>query len=1079
MQSISVSYEAALTAEPLPSQHYVPPQRTKRAGSASGLAMDFGNAPKACSSNQEPPGCWQPVGAQTDRVIDSSVFEEARRLRQLGRDSEILANAPSVSMLSWSGVGLNTERMPAARRLIETDLPIKEVSQAAREELRIRDGRLKHLHIWWARRPLAACRAVICAALWYDPADPTCPPSFTKVLKDVVTRWVRSDHVTRNSLELRGRLGRQPSLIDDVAFLREAALRLIADFARWDNAHSTTLIKLAGELTRAASRNGTEKPVVLDSFAGGGAIPFEALRSGAAAVGVDLNPLAVLLNRVALEYVPRYGSRLAEIVEEHGNRIAERARERLAPFYPQPKSGQQLVGYLWARTVRCEGPNCGRTVPIIRSFLLSERRAAEAAIKLQPTAHGFEVEVVRGAEAKKVKGGTSKRSSVTCPFCNYTTSRIRVEEQAKQHGLGAQLLAVVYRNDAGSRIYDTPTKHDDLVLERVDAELQTWKKSRVGEDAWIPDEELPYLRSIFNVRVYGIDKWSKLFHRRQLLSALIFSEEVRLAHKELITQCGPELAAAAGECLALSVSSALQYQCSIATYLTESVKSAFIQGQSLPMKFDFIEANPFIEGLAGGYTYSLQSVASTLRKCASWSPSSGDVLQASCTGQLLPDDSVDALITDPPYYDVVPYADCSDFFIVWLRRMTAGWSSAFSRGALSPKAEELVQLAERNVRYEVKTKKWFEESMCRALEARRREVRPEGVAVIVFAHKGTDAWEALLKAVINAGWVVTASWPINTENETRMRANGSAVLGSSVHLVCRPREHKDGSLTTSVGEWRSVLLELPQKLHQWMPRLAEEGIAGADALFACLGPALEIFSRYATVEKASGNRVELSEYLEHVWAAISREALSTLLQGADTSGLEEDARVTAMWLWTLRGSGPSESETQTELSEATAPSRTTGLTLEFDMARKLAQGLGARLEDLASVLEVTGDTARLLSVEERALHVLGEHSGSSVNDPSADHQGSLFQESQAQSTAINRPIKSIGETTLDRIHQAMLLFGRGDSDGLKRLLVQEGVGRDPQFWHLAQALSALYPSPSDEKRWIDGVLARKKGLGGA
>src|SRR5205085_5975087 len=193
---------------------------------------------------------------------------------------------------------------------------------------------------------------------------------------------------------------------------------------------------------------------------------------------------------------------------------------------------------------------------------------------------------------------------------------------------------------------------------------------------------------------------------------------------------------------------------------------------------------------------------------------------------------------------------------------------------------------------------FYERELQKAFAESRRVLHPDGVGIIVFASKTTSSWEAILKAVVDAGWVITGSWPIDTEMEARVAAQGQARLASSVHLVCRPR------IGNEVGDWRDVLSELPQRMHEWMPRLASEGVVGADAIFACLGPALEIFSRYSRVEKANGDTVLLKEYLEHVWAAVSKEALSTIFRDADASALEPDARLTAMWLWTLGGGSP-------------------------------------------------------------------------------------------------------------------------------------------------------------------------------
>ncbi len=262
---------------------------------------------------------------------------------------------------------------------------------------------------------------------------------------------------------------------------------------------------------------------------------------------------------------------------------------------------------------------------------------------------------------------------------------------------------------------------------------------------------------------------------------------------------------------------------------------------------------------------------------------------ASAAEHPLPDDSVQAFVTDPPYYDAVPYADLSDFFYVWLRRSIGHLHPALFRDVRAPKSAEIVQLSERNPSYAAKTREHFETQMRQAMKEGRRILAPNAIGVVVFAHKTTTGWETQLQAMIEAGWVITGSWPIDTERPGRLRANNAAALASSVHLVCRPRENPDGSVRASdVGDWRDVLQELPRRIHEWMPRLSDEGVVGADAIFACLGPALEIFSRYSHVEKASGESVALKEYLEHVWAAVSREALSSIFAGASTEGFESD-----------------------------------------------------------------------------------------------------------------------------------------------------------------------------------------------
>ncbi|MDK2960101.1 MAG: putative methylase [Bacillota bacterium] len=521
--------------------------------------------------------------------------------------------------------------------------------------------------------------------------------------------------------------------------------------------------------------------------------------------------------------------------------------------------------------------------------------------------------------------------------------------------------------------------------------------------------------------------------------------------------------------------------------------SAFIQGASLPMRPDFAEANPLMPKLVGGFEYALEQVAQVLEREGSQGFRSGTVRQGSATVIPLPDQLVPYVVTDPPYYDAVPYAGLSDFCYVWLKRMMGDLHPDLFRWPLTPKAEEcILDPGPPPPGEPEKTKEFFETTMEHALAECRRVLQLGGLAVVLFAHKGTAGWEALLNALVRAGWTVTASWPIETERGARMRARKSAMLASSVFLVCRPRPEKAG-----VGEWRQVLMELNRRVAEWLPRLEKEGIHGADAIFSCLGPALEVYSRYAQVETAAGQMIPLGDvrdgkgrvvqrgYLSYVWEAVAREALKVIFAEADPTGFEEDARLTAMWLWTLRakanGAVSEEGEEEmleVEESEGAAQKKPSGYALPYDDARLIIQALGAhedRLKRPGGILEVKGDTARLLPVAERRRFLLGDHPALPAHGRLPTGQRRLFEEIAPE------PEESVtvepGQSTLDRVHQAMLLFAEGRSEPLRRFLVDEGVGRDGQFWRLADALSRLYPSASQEKRWVDGVLARKKVLG--
>ena len=508
-----------------------------------------------------------------------------------------------------------------------------------------------------------------------------------------------------------------------------------------------------------------------------------------------------------------------------------------------------------------------------------------------------------------------------------------------------------------------------------------------------------------------------------------------------------------------------------------------------------------------------ERTAYAVEQCQYDQPWSGHTELASATTHPLPDDAAQCFFTDPPYYDAVPYAYLSDFFYVWLRRSLNTFHEDLLSHTEVPKDAEIVVDRPHILSKSTKNIAFYERELTKAFAEGRRLLQPDGIGTIVFASKTTSSWEAILQATIEAGWTITGSWPIDTEMGARMNAAGTASLASSVHLICRPRETPDGSplpqgegtgvrghtlRTGDIGDWRDVLQELPRRIQEWMPRLASEGVVGADAIFACLGPALEGFSRYARVEKASGEQVMLREYLEHVWAAVAREALNMIFEGADATGFEEDARLTAMWLWTLstaQGKEDLDSRVTVALNEENEgeagdedsggkKAKVSGFFLEYDAARKIAQGLGAHLERLNNLVEIKGETARLLPVAERTRYLFGKDeaeapAGRRKKKPPqieiafteelerAEEEGGWGQKNAP------RP----GSTALDRVHQAMILFAAGRSEAMKRFLVEEGAGRDARFWGLAQALSALYPAHTDEKRWVDGVLARKKGLG--
>jgi adenine-specific DNA methylase len=1024
------------------------------------------------------------------------------------------------------------------KRLIEVDLPIKRISAHARREKSIRHGHISTLHIWWARRPLAACRAVICAALWPDPVDVTekdveearragrhmevntCPPAFRTKARALMEKWAR-EHlhlVSQDSYPRFVAIQKDPAKLDDPRELRAALLDFIADFADWDHAAVPEFLETSRVLTQTAHEAlgglpGT-KPLVVDPFAGGGAMPLEALRVGADAFASDLNPVAVLLNKVVLEYIPKYGQQLAEEVRKWGQWVKEQAEKKLGAFYPKDPDGATPIAYLWARTILSDAPGeeaIPVEVPLMRSLWLAKKAGRKQALRWVRDDQGRvqtetvevtyadgvtrqvrrpQLEIFAPQRDSEVEAGTVARGSATCPVTGYTTRVARVREQLKARRGGASdarlFCVVTTRPGTQGRFYRLPTKQDLEAVRRAAEAMEKRQAAHTGALSLVPDEPTPDPgghRAVSSVQLYGFDAWGDLFTPRQALALTALVRLVRDAGERLAREHDAGLAVAVQTCLAITVDRQADKASSLCRWDTsrDNVANTFGR-QALPMVWDFAEANP-LSGAGGDWDNALEWVAKVCEANVPTAEVLGHAQLASATSHPLPDDSAQGFVTDPPYYDAVPYADLSDFFYVWQQRTLGDLHPGLFGEATTPKKQQAVvwHPGSEDERTE------FERKMRSAMAEGRRVLAPTGIGLVIFAHKSTAGWEAMLQALVDAGWVVTGSWPIDTEMGSRMNAMGTASLASSVHIVCRPRENPDGSVRTdAIGDWRDVLAELPRRIHAWLPRLAEEGVVGADAIFACLGPALEIYSRYSSVEKASGEQVLLKEYLEEVWAAVAREALSMIFEGADASGFEADARLTAMWLWTLstgaqaNGKATDEAEADGESETSGKGIGTAGFVLEYDAARKIAQGLGAHLEQLTSLVAIRGNTARLLPVSERAQHLFGKADGNAPRrGRKKQTQMSLFaalSEAQEEGGVGENTSPTPGNTVLDRIHQSMILFAAGRGEALKRFLVENGIGRDERFWRLAQALSALYPAGTDEKRWIDGVLARKKGL---
>ncbi|MBL8253035.1 MAG: DUF1156 domain-containing protein [Candidatus Competibacter sp.] len=849
------------------------------------------------------------------------------------------------------------------RRLIESAFPLKQTSLDSVHEKNVRHGHISTLHIWPARRPLAACRAALLATLLPDPETPAERQALCELIGGTVRQTVK-----------KGKDGGD-TLVEET----------VGGILHWkrEQENAAVLDDLRGRI-RAAFDG--QAPKVLDPFAGGGAIPLEAMRLGCEVTAADINPVAWFILKCTLEYPQKLAGqtrRLPEFIlndrefmagffktqglgkkeleralEDLGHRQAQQtlayldlgkatleadldwhvrawgqwvltqARRELARFYPTyadfetlkpghiyyEKRPMQLapltddglpdmaalnaefaldylkdertprwvakptVAYLWARTVTCKNSACRATVPLLKTRWLAKKDNKRVLLTMEPDADrkavifGIDRQVPAGGKTpaqrkehdQTVSAGTMSRSGAKCPCCGTLMTMEDIRFEGRGGRLGAIMTAVVVDGQKGKE-YRLPTPHEIAMAEAAGAEIE-----RVFKDVpfGVPEEPVPQGASrkgggsAFTAYLYGFEQWKNLFTPRQLVALgtlAKFSRKIENTgwKKEFIAY------------LAIGLDKLADYSSTICSWHNSGEKIGHTFARfALPILWDYAEVNPLSE-TSGGYKGCLDWVSRYIEHGLKISNKNNPtVLNISAINDEIMPQSLDIVVTDPPYYDAIPYSDLMDFFYVWLRRILNGLSpeidQAFSE-PLAPKWNhdtndgELIDDAARFNGDKAASKQNYENGMARAFQACHAALKPDGRFVVVFAHKQPDAWETLASAMVKAGFVVTASWPIQTEMANRTRAMASAALASSIWMVCKKRP------PTARPGWESpVLAEMRDHITQQLRAFWDAGIRGPDFVWAATGPALQAFSQYPVVKKASGGFMTIGEFLIHV-----------------------------------------------------------------------------------------------------------------------------------------------------------------------------------------------------------------------
>ena len=826
------------------------------------------------------------------------------------------------------------EQTVTRKKLIEVALPLEAINAASAREKSIRHGHPSTLHLWWARRPLATARAVLFSQLVDDPSSR--PELFP---------------TEEGQSQERQRLFR---IIEELVKWENTTNETVLEQAREEIRRSwRRTCEDNRDHPRAADLFDPDRlPAFHDPFAGGGSIPLEAQRLGLEAHASDLNPVAVLINKAMIEIPPRFAGRppvnpearrgrgstkaqwkgaagLAEDVRYYGKWMRDEAERRIGHLYPKievtaemaqerpdlkPYVGRKLtvIAWLWARTVKSPNPAFASVdVPLVSSFVLSTKKGKEAYVEPVIENGGYRFTVKVGPPPTLTKNGTKSGGSGSSFLCLVSGAPMPFEHlrsEAKAGRMGSRLMAIVAEGDRG-RVYLKPTDEQAVIAQ-----------SAMPQDT--PETDLPERALGFRVQEYGITKWRDLFTDRQLVALTTYSDLLGKEARERVRQDAIDAgmsndgtplrddgdgATAYSEAVGVYLSFALSKQADLGNSLCRWEPIAqcprqLFGRQAIPMVWDYAEGNPlgdssgswavFIDGISKAFARAFENLGAS---------ASGNSHQADAGSQII---SLDKIIsTDPPYYDNIGYADLSDFFYVWLRRSLGSVFPELFATLAVPKAEELVATPYRHGS-KGEAERFFLNGMTLAMQRLAEQSHPILPLTIYYAFKQSEAtsdagisstgWQTFLVAVIEAGFGVTGTWPMRTENSTRMRGQGSNALASSIVLVCHPRP-TDAPIATRREFVDALKSELPRALR----KMQQGNIAPVDLAQAAIGPGMAIFTRNARVLDASGAAVSVREAL-----ALINETLDEVL--AEQEGdFDADTRWALAW---FEQSGFSEGE---------------------------------------------------------------------------------------------------------------------------------------------------------------------------
>lgn len=1010
--------------------------------------------------------------------------------------------------------------MPKTKKLIEVAMPIKEISAESVRDKSIRHGHISTLHLWWARRPLPVCRAVVFASLVPDPLDENCSPIFHDAVeillgsakKPLIDEGLApdpykpyddipytaaidkmednarnrllmfigkySDEFSRNEkvgkTTVSGKQLSDSSLIkwdnkNNEKIIGKArkliwvahncsstsnslsANELLSDFDKYysgikaaeDRLYSITDRHIATKEVKEAElhlKNSIEAfldkmPKVFDPFAGGGAIPLEAARLGCKSYGNDINPVAHIIQKGSLEFPQKYGKPITfskaeflkiyglqewkkltneNLVFQNGEPIAVNIPNRLSfdvgffakkllaetekeigHYYPADSKGNKPIAYYWARVGTCSNPSCRAEIPLLKQFYLVNTPSKQ--VYLLPIVIGKKIEFEIKTGPNNEDGYVHSRKNLRCPVCGNNTSNAELKRQFLTTEIKERLLAVVEESSEGKK-YRLPTKEEINIVKNI-----SFDRSSINERLAVGNTKQ------FDLCPWGYETFGVMFSQRQATSLVTLANKVHVIKSDL-SAFDDEYKKCLSTYLAIFVDRIAVINTCFGRWnvARETMEHPFSR-QAIAMTFDYPESNMFCES-TGSAVNQLEWLKRYIESESAQSfsticnnASSGDKTQFS-------DKFLTVVVTDPPYYDAIAYADLSDFFYVWLKKTLADTFPLNFATPQTPKTEECTALKHHRDNDKVLAKQHFEEKLYQIFDS--IEHQTSDLVSIMFAHQSTEAWSTLCNSILGARMNITGSWAIDTEMANRTIGLAGAALESSVTVSCRPSQRK------GVGQFKIVKKEIESTVAKEVNELYRLGFRGADLLTACFGQAVSEFGKYEKVEKADGSEVTVAELLE-----MAREsAFNALLKGFDGDDF------TKFYIGWLQLYSFAESE--------------------FDDAAKFSRvGLSINVAELFTehILIKNGNKQTLGTFEERI----------KANKNIGDRANNFL---------------------IDLVHRAMALYKGNNRTALLQYIAKVAAQPETNFWRVVTSLCEVLPVGSEDHKQALGLLTNKDSL---